>query len=435
MSKLPIVAIVGRPNVGKSTLFNRLVGARQAVVSEEAGTTRDPVRNTLSWQRRDFWLVDTAGFDSPNGDLAADIQAQIEQTRLDADVIVMVIDGSAIITDFDRKCAKLALKTTKPVVLAVNKVDVFKKMSEETKKLGIKERVAVSAIHGTGSGDLLDALVKHLPKKNAKLQTPHVSIALLGRPNVGKSSLFNAMLGKKQALVSPRSGTTRDVNAATLSHSGNIYQVFDTAGIIRPGKRKGMERFSILRTLKAINQCDIGVVILDASNLAVALDKKIAGLVREAGKGLIIAVNKWDLIGDKMGGRTNIETRLQSELAFVWWAPLILTSATEDHHITKLVDMAVIVNKTAQTRLPTPMLNRVMRKAVAKHLPAGLKSYRPQPRYITQTGVSPPKFVLFGKDVEFLHESYKHYLENQLRENFDLTGTPVQLIFKSKNQS
>lgn len=432
MKKLPIVAIVGRPNVGKSSLFNRIIGRRQAVVAEEAGTTRDSVQSLAEWNGKQFWLVDTAGLQAAKDPLAKDVQAQIGEARAVADVIVLVVDAATIPTADDRKSAKLALKSGRPVLLAVNKIDgTANRTPAVFSKLGIKQIVGVSAIHGTNSGDLLDEISSQLPKRKSKAITAP-AIALLGRPNVGKSSIFNGLAGTSRAIVSDVSGTTRDVNRTAITVKKKRYDILDTAGIRRPGRAAGIEKLSILRTLQAVNECDVAVVVLDATELAVALDQKIAGMVSEAGKGLIVAVNKWDLIEDKEKVQKQIETQLYRTLPFVWWAPMVLTSAESGHNVIKLIDIAEGIMQRRQTEIKTSELNRYLTQAVGKHPPAGLKNRHPKLRYVTQTGSQPPQFTFFGTQLDFLHWSYKRYLDKLLREQFDFSGTPLKLLFRNK---
>lgn len=431
-TKLPIVAIVGRPNVGKSSLFNRLVGKRQAVVANEPGTTRDRVQNRTHFGGKDCWLVDTAGQAAAADELAQNVQGQINEARELADVILVVIDA-ATLTDADRRAAKLALQSKKPVVLAVSKIDtVHNKVPEQAQKLGIRTIVGVSALHGTGAEELASEIGALLPKRKVESQAAQSSLALLGRPNVGKSSLFNALIGRPQAIVSQQQGTTRDVNRAELKHHGTTFTLLDTAGYRKIGKTNAVEHFSILRSLEALNESDVAILVLDATEPATALDQKLAGLVKEAGKGLVLALNKWDLLKDEEGAQKQLEKRLQAELPYVWWAPLVLTSATTGHNVKKLVELGQKIIETRKQKLATKELNALLQQAMAAHPPAGLKNRHPKLNYVTQTGENPPQITLFGAQLEFLHWSYKRYLENELRKAFDFSGTPIDLQFRSK---
>lgn len=433
MEKLPIVAIIGRPNVGKSSLFNRLTGARQAIVSNVAGTTRDSVRNTVSYNNTNFWLVDTAGLQKATSQIVEDSVALADEAITDADLIVMVVDASGAIGEEDKRIAKRALKAKKPIVLAVNKVDANKrKVPDETKKLGIKAIIGTSAIHGDGAAELIESIASQLPQRKTTTTKEMTRIALLGRPNVGKSSIFNAFIDKNKAVVSDIAGTTRDVNIAIKRVDGTDFELSDTAGVRKPGKRKDIEHFSWLRTVAAINNCDVAILVIDATEPSVAVDQKVAGLVKEAGKGLIIAINKWDLVKAEEGKQAWLERLLQRDFPFVWWAPMVLTSAESGHNMTKLMQVAADIIERRCQKITTKELNNILQTAMAKHPPSGLKNRHPKLNYATQTDINPPEFTLFGAHIEFLHWSYKRYLESQLREARDFSGTAIRLVFKSK---
>lgn len=433
MNKQSIVAIIGRPNVGKSSLFNRLVGQRQAIVSNEAGTTRDAVRNTVQYKESNFWLVDTAGLQKTTDQIVEDSVALADEAIASSDITLMVIDASSAISDEERRIAKRVLKSKKPVILVVNKIDANKrKVPSEVKKLGIKTIVGTSAIHGDGAGELIEEIVAHLPKSKPIESKDLNRIALLGRPNVGKSSIFNEFIDKNKAVVSDVAGTTRDVNIAIKRVGGVDFEISDTAGVRKPGKRKDIEHFSWLRTVSAINNCDVAILVLDATEPSVAVDQKVAGLVKEAGKGLIIAINKWDLVKSEEGKQAWLERLLQRDFPYVWWAPMVLTSAQSGHNMTKLIQVASGIIERRNQKIPTKELNNIIQTAMAKHPPSGLKNRHPKLNYATQTDVNPPEFTLFGAHIEFLHWSYKRYLESQLREARDFSGTAIRLVFKSK---
>jgi GTP-binding protein len=431
----PIVAIIGRANVGKSTLFNRLVGSRQAIVDDVAGTTRDAVYQLVHWGKHNFWLADTAGLKPAENQLEEDIREQIDEVADIADVIILAVDGGVMVTTEDREGAKLALKTGKPVVLAVNKIDtVGNKVSDEFVRLGIKTIVPVSAIHGSGTGDLLDYVTSQLKPTKAPEVDNTLRIALLGRPNVGKSSMLNALAGKQQALVSDVAGTTRDVNTIGLKYKGREVEISDTAGLRRRGKiESGVEKFSSLRALGAVAGSDVCVLIIDAEEPAVAQDQHLAGLVEEAGKGLILVVNKWDVVEKDDKTQARFLRRLQTDFAFVPWAPVLFTSATQGLNVTKLFELASQIDTRRQTQIATGPLNKLIEKLVLKHPPAGLKNRHPKINYATQVETAPPKFVLFGSNVKFLHFSYKRYLENGLRDAYDFTGTPIMIEYREKH--
>lgn len=431
----PIVAIIGRANTGKSTLFNRLVGSRQAIVDDAAGTTRDAVYSLVHWGKHNFWLADTAGLKPTENELEEHIRDQISEVADVADVIILAVDGGVMITNQDREAAKLSLKTGKPVILAVNKIDtVGNKIDDEFVRLGVKTMVPVSAIHGSGTGDLLDAVTAQLKPMAAPEAADVLRIALLGRPNVGKSSLLNSLAGKQQAIVSEIAGTTRDVNTIELKYKGKAVEISDTAGLRRRGKiERGVEKFSTLRTLGAIAASDIAVLLIDAAEPSAAQDQHIAGLVEESGRGLIIVVNKWDTVDKDDKTQARFLRKLQVDYAFVPWAPVIFTSATQGLNVTKLFELAMQIKQRRSTKIATGPLNKLIEKLVLKHPPAGLKNRQPKINYATQTETDPPKFVLFGANVKFLHFSYKRYLENGLRDAYDFIGTPIMLEYREKH--
>lgn len=435
MSKLPIIAIVGQPNVGKSSLFNRLVGERQAIVYDIPGTTRDSVQNIIHFGAKSAWLVDTAGIDKARDSLQSSIQDQVQEAIDYADVIILSIDVVQPLTQSEQMMAKQLLKSKKPIILSANKIDKNKnEIPKEVIKLGIKEVIGTSAIHGDGSEELIEAVFDKLPKVKAEPDTKN-TIALVGRPNVGKSSLFNNLAGKNQAVVSKIAGTTRDVNRTTATYDDITYQILDTAGLRRKSQAKDIERISWLRTIAAINAADVVVLVIDATEPSVTADQRIGGFIKDAQKGLIIAINKWDLVKKEPDMQQQLELRLQHDFGFAWWAPMVLTSATGNHNVKKLMGISAQIIKRRQTKFKTPELNNVMQMAMAKHPPAGLKNRHPKLNYVTQTDENPPEITLFGKHLEFLHWSYKRYLENNLRERYDLIGTPIAIRLREKTGS
>ncbi len=423
MAVIPRVALVGRPNVGKSSLFNRLVGQRQAIVHETAGTTRDRVVGEVTWGGYYFELVDTAGLSSAKDELAADVRAQIEQVAGSVDVIVVVLDASSMITPADASAIRLALRQKRPVILAINKIDTAAGADlAEFRRQGAPEVIAVSAIHGKGTGDLLDHIARHL-KKVAPPRVKSIKVALLGRPNVGKSTLFNSLAKGNEAIVSPEAGTTRDINRGEINWQGQTLELFDTGGIRRRGKiSPGIEKFSLLRTEQAIEQADIGVVVLDATEPAVAVDQKIAGMVIEAKKGLIIFANKWDLVDKEE--RTYFERRMAERFQFAWWAPLVEASAVTGEHVQMVPDLATQIYNRRGQQLSTPQINHILTKT---RFGGGLKI-----NYATQTGTHPPTFRFFANRQHLVHFSYRRQLENRLRESFDFGGTPIRIEMRSK---
>jgi GTP-binding protein len=427
--KLPVVAIVGRANVGKSSLFNRMIGRQQQVVAREAGTTRDSIYSQVEFGEHHFWLVDTAGLKPAEDEFEASIQDQIEEATQAADVILVVVEAATQITEEDRRVAKKALKSQKPVILITNKVDQVGKGSDtQWERLGIKQIFKTSATQSIGVKDLLIHLTKVLPIKQA-IEDDVVRIALLGRPNVGKSYLFNTLAKKQQAIVANVAGTTRDVNRVRVRYENHEFEILDTAGIRRPGKiEKGIEKFSVLRSLQAIEEADVCLLLMDVNELNTSLDQKIAGLIKEAGKGLVIVVSKWDEAEDKDAyTRDALAPQIAHSFKFAPWAPLIFTSAVTGKNVAKLFELSLSIYDRRKQMLKTADLNKVLSQALISHPPAGLKSRHPKPRYIVQDDVSPPTFRLYGAHLEYLHWSWKRYLEKLLRETADFSGTPIKM--------
>jgi len=436
--KLPIVAIVGRANVGKSSLFNAILDRREAIVAREAGTTRDSITAKAEHEDRQFWLVDTAGIKDPEDDFEFTIQEQIQQAADSADVIWVVVEADVPITDEDRRVAKQALKSRKPVFLVINKSDKVRRPDFAAfERLGIKPMIATSVKQGRGVGELLDKLIVVIPQATLAEDDNRLRIAILGRPNVGKSQLFNTLAKKQQAIVADRAGTTRDVNRTTVRYQGREIELLDTAGIRRSGKIEvGIERFSVIRALAAIEQADVCLLLMDVNELSVTLDQKIAGMIKDAGKGLILVVSKWDVAeGKDAFTRDALAPQIAAEYDFVPWAPLIFTSSITGQNVTKLFDIAQEIDEHRHQRIATAELNTWLRRMVDAHPPAGLKNRTPKLNYIVQETDNPtPAFKIFGSHTRFVHWSYRRYLERGLREAFGgLTGTPVQLWFIEKH--
>jgi GTP-binding protein len=433
VNKLPIVAIVGRANAGKSAIFNRFVGSRRAIVASEAGTTRDAVIERVDDR---FLLIDTAGLKNPEDEFEMTIQDQINDAVVSAEVVLFVVDSTEYPDQIDRELAKKILKSKKSVVLCINKTDLKGSLpAEEFLRLGVKDIVRTSAEHGQGIRELKSQLLTMLPKAHEK-SVDATKVALIGRPNVGKSSLFNTLAGKQQAIVANLAGTTRDVNHVTLKFKGENLELLDTAGVRRPGKvEQGIENFSVLRTMAAIEESDVCLLLLDATELATALDQKLAGIIEEAGKGLVIVVTKWDKLGDKDGKTGDDVAAKVSELFdFVPFAPLIFTSSVTGQNATKIFDLILAIKSRRVQKIATRELNKVLARAVASHPPAGLKNTHPKFRYVVQTDIAPPWFVVYGSHFKFIHWSYKRYLERVWRENFDLAGTPIKFSFRDEKQ-
>lgn len=437
-TKVPIVAIVGRANVGKSSLFNAILARREAIVAQEAGTTRDSIMAKATWGEQDFWLVDTAGVKDAEDEFEFTIQEQILQAAESADVIWVVVEANIPITEEDRRVAKMALKSRKPVFLVINKVDKARGDLDGFARLGIKPVFPTSTTQNRGVDQLLDALVAHIPKATLPVDDNRVRVALLGRPNVGKSALFNTLAQKQQAIVAPRAGTTRDINRAIVRYEGREIELMDTAGIRRPGKiGVGIEHFSVIRSLSAIEQADVCLLLMDVNELNVGLDQKIAGMIKEAGKGLILVVSKWDIAEEKDSfTRDTVAPQIVATYDFVPWAPLIFTSSVTGQNATKIFDLTLNIIERRKQRMTTSELNRWLREMVDAHPPAGLKNRAPKLNYMVQETDNPiPAFKIFGSHTKFLHWSYKRYLEKNLRERFNFEGTAVQLWFIEKHET
>ncbi len=435
--RLPIVAIVGRANVGKSSLFNALLNRRETIVAREPGTTRDSITAKAEYHHQHFWLVDTAGIKDPDDDFEFTIQEQITQAAESADVIWVVVEADVPVTEEDRRVARLALRSKKPVFLIINKVDKAKGQNLSAfDRLGIKPIICTSATQHRGLEQLLDELTKIIPKATLTEDDNRLRIAILGRPNVGKSQLFNTLAKKQQAIVADRAGTTRDVNRATVKYKGREVELLDTAGIRRSGKIEvGVERFSVIRALAAIEQADVCLLLMDVNELNVQLDQKIAGLIKDAGKGLILVVSKWDVADDRDAfTRDALAPQIAANYDFVPWAPLIFTSSLTGQNVTKLFDLALDIDQERHKRLTTSELNRWLRAAVDAHPPAGLKNRNPKLNYIVQETDNPtPAFKIFASHSRFVHWSYRRYLERSLREAYGFTGTALQLWFIEKH--
>ena len=436
-SKLPTVAIIGQANVGKSSLFNRMVRAQQAIVAREAGTTRDNVIGRVEYEDHNFWLVDTAGLKDPNDEFEASIQEQITEAAEAADVILVVVDGSQYPSDKDKFVAKKALRSKKPTILLINKTDIRGCLdNDEFKRLGISKIIRTSAEHNRGIEAVLEAITELIPAKSEYIPDDILRVALIGRPNVGKSFLFNSLAGKQQAIVANIAGTTRDVNRISVKYGDRDIEILDTAGMRQPGKQEmGVEKFSVLRTLAAIEQSDVCFLLMDANELNTQLDQRIGGIIDEAAKGMAIVITKWDSVeGKDAYTRDVIAPKISKKFDFTPWAPLIFTSALTGQNVTKLFDLAVEIDERRKQETKTRVLNDMLQKAVQMHPPAGLKNSHPKLRYIVQTDTNPPWFVIYGSNLKFLHWSYKRYLERQLRETYDYTGTPIKFSFIDEKQ-
>lgn len=434
--KAPIVAIVGRANVGKSSLFNAILHRREAVVAREAGTTRDSITAKAEHKGQDFWIVDTAGLKEAEDEFEITIQEQIVQAADSADLILVVVEATTIISEDDRKIARLALRSKKPLALLINKAD---KASRENlqffERLGIKPIFKTSATQYSGIDEVLDYVVESIPKATIKEDNNRLRLAIIGRPNSGKSSLFNALAKKQQAIVADVAGTTRDINRTIIKFKKREIELLDTAGIRRSGKiQVGIEKFSVLRALKAIEESDICILMMDVNEPSTQLDQKIAGLIADAGKGLIISLSKWDSIDKDPYTRDKIARQVKAEFAFTPWAPLIFTSSVSGQNVTKLFELAEEIDLNRNLKITTSKLNSWLGYQTDKHPPAGLKNRHPKLNYMVQINdADEPTFKIFGSHTTFLHWSYKRYLERELRKNFGFEGTAIKLIFLEKH--
>jgi len=434
----PIVAIVGRPNVGKSTLFNRITGGRTAIVEDIPGVTRDRLYKDAEWLGKEFTVVDTGGieFYGKEGLIEKKVRQQVGLAIEEADVILFVLDGKAGITPDDEAAADLLRKSNKPVILAVNKIENFHDPVPvfEFYNLGLGQPIPVSAAHGMNTGDLLDAVVGELPKNDYDDFPPEtIKIAVIGRPNVGKSSLVNGILGMERLIVSDIPGTTRDAIDSLFQKNDKHYVIIDTAGIRRKSRiNQPTERYSIIRSLRAIDRSDIVLMLIDAVEGVTEQDKKIVGYAHEAGKGIILVVNKWDLIKKDDKTMHRYDKEIREEMGFLHYAPVLYVSALTGQRRQKILEIVDFVAEQQNFRVTTSKLNELIDEAVMITPPPTDKGNRLKIIYATQIGVRPPKFVLFVNDPELFHFSYQRYLENQIRKNFGFEGTPIWFMIRKR---
>ncbi len=433
MSK-PIVALVGRPNVGKSALFNRLVGARLAIVQDRPGTTRDRLYAQANWAGHDFTVVDTGGLlAAPTDDLTAQIHGQAQLAIREADVVIFVVDVLTGMTPDDYDVAEILRRSAKPVILAVNKADNAQRRlaANEFYALGITPLFAISALHGTETGDLLDAVVASFPPPAEEEAPERIGVAIVGRPNVGKSSLLNAVLGQERTIVSPVPGTTRDAIDTELDWRGQPVTLIDTAGIRRRGAvEPGVEKYSVLRALRAINRADVVLLVIDAEQGVTAQDTHVAGYVLEENKSVVVVVNKWDLVEKEPGVEGRFRDTVRTAFKFLPYVPVLFASSLRKRGIREVMDTALRVREARFQRLSTGDLNDLVREAIGNHAPPSKWGKRLRIYYATQASVDPPTFVFFVNDVRLVHFSYERYLENQIRERFPFEGTPIRLQFR-----
>ncbi len=434
----PLVAIVGRPNVGKSMLFNRLVGRRLSIVEDTPGVTRDRLYAECEWCGRRFDVVDTGGIEpTTDSEILLYMREQAQIAINSATVIVLVTDIRTGVTAADKDVANMLLRSRKPVLLAVNKADSTGAEDPaiyEFYSLGLGDPIAVSAVHGHGTGDLLDECLKHFPPAEEEDEEDDcIKVAVIGKPNVGKSSLINRILGEKRLIVSDIAGTTRDAVDTMFENEQGRYMFIDTAGIRRKSKvDEKIEKFSVMRSQLAVERADVCIIMIDARDGVTEQDTKIAGLAHESGKACIVAVNKWDLVDKETGTMEKMRKDIMRDLSFMSYAPIIFISAATGQRTEKLFELINFVNDQSNMRISTGMLNNVLADAQARVQPPTDKGRRLKIYYMTQTGIKPPNFVIFCNSRELFHFSYQRYIENQLRTVFGLEGTPIRIVIRQK---
>ena len=433
----PIVAVVGRPNVGKSTLFNRIAGERISIVEDTPGVTRDRIYAHAEWLGKHFSMIDTGGIEMSDQPLLTQIRQQAEIAIDEADVIIFVADVENGVTDADEQVARILYRSNKPVVLAVNKVDNPERRSDiyDYYSLGLGEPYAVSSVHGIGMGDLLDAVIKEFPDNAANDEDVSIHFSFIGRPNVGKSSLVNAILGENRVIVSNVAGTTRDaINTQFETADGQKFTMVDTAGIRKKGKiYENTERYSLMRSMRAIDDSDVVLVVLNAEEGIRELDKHIAGYAHEAGCGVIIVVNKWDTLKEKdHRTMTDFTNLIRQEFQYLSYAPIIFVSAKTKQRLNQLPGLIEEVYQHHRQRIQSAVLNDVLMDAIAANPTPTQNGRRLRVYYGTQVATEPPTFVIFVNDPELMHFSYERYLENQIRKAFDFSGTPIHLIKRQR---
>ena len=432
-----ITAIVGRPNVGKSTVFNRIIGERKSIVEDTPGVTRDRIYGKAEWLTKEFRVIDTGGIQIENQPFKEEIEMQVEIAIEEADSIVFVVNGRDGLTKDDEYIAKMLRKSQKPVILVVNKIDDLQFMDAiyEFYALGLGDPIALSGTHGIGIGDMLDKIVESFPKNIRNEYEGMTRFCLIGRPNVGKSSLVNAILNQDRVIVSNVEGTTRDAIDTPFKREGKEYGVVDTAGIRKRGKvYENVEKYSVMRAMSAIERCDVVLVVIDGESGIRDQDKHVAGYAHEAGKGVILIYNKWDTVDKDENSTVSIEKKLRNEFVYLSYAPILFVSALTKQRIHQILPLIDMVHDYSLLRIQTNVLNEVILDAQLMTPPPTHNGKRLRIYYCSQVAVAPPTFVLFVNDPELLHFSYKRFLENKLREAFDFTGTTLRIIAREKTQ-
>lgn len=444
MSK-PLVAIVGRPNVGKSTFFNRVIGEKLAIVEDMPGTTRDRIYGDGEWNGRFFTLIDTGGLEfefskneeNETNEISRQTRNQAQAAIDEADVIVMMVDAKEGMTSTDQEIANILRSTHKPVILAANRADNEERRQNavEFYQLGLGEPITVSSYHGTGTGDLLDKIADNLPGPGVDIENDSVKIAIIGRPNVGKSRLLNSVLGQERVIVSDVPGTTRDAIDTEIQVGNTLVTLIDTAGIRRPGRIDyGVEKWSVMRTLRAINRSNVVLMVVDASEGITAQDAHIAGYALEETKGIVLVVNKWDKVEKDSHTIYEYTKKIREQLDFLSYVPMVFISAKFGQRVNKVLDLALQVAAERKKRVPTAQLNKLIREAIAAHNPPTKPGKWLKILYATQADVEPPTFIFSVNDAEAVHFSYERYLENKIREAYGFEGTPIRMIFRNRDE-
>ena len=434
-----VVAIVGRPNVGKSTLFNKLIGDRLSIVKNEPGVTRDRLYREMEWSGKEFLLVDTGGLEPKTDDFMMNKIKEQAQVAIDeADVVIFLVDGKSGITGLDEDVANVLRKKDKKVVVAVNKIDNYMRDQEnilEFYALGFEDVIGISGEHKINLGDLLDAVISKFDRKKEKSREEGLKIAVLGRPNAGKSSLVNKLLNEERSIVSDIAGTTRDSIDSSLKYDGETYTLIDTAGIRKQSKiEDSIEYYSVLRAVKSIKRADVCVLMLDATELLTEQDKRVAGLIYDERKPVIIAINKWDLIEKDNTSVKKFTELVKADLPFLSYAPVITISALTGKRTINILEQAKFINEEYHKKITTGLLNQILSEMIAQNPVPTRKGRAVKINYATQVGEAPPRFVFFSNNPELIHFSYQRYIENKLREYFGFEGCPIDIVFNKKNE-
>lgn len=432
---LPVVALIGSPNVGKSTIFNRIIGQRRSIIDDQPGVTRDRLYETTSWLGKEFRLIDTGGIEAANRPFQEQIRIQAQLAIDEADVIVFLCDSRRGVSNDDRLIAKMLYKCNKPIILAINKIDNnnLALSISEFYSLGLGEPIPVSGEHGIGIGDILDLIIKNIPEKEDEKYDDSITFSLIGRPNVGKSSLVNALLNKERVIVSDIVGTTRDSVDTPFTKDGKNYVVIDTAGLKKRGKiYESIDKFSALRALSAIDRSEIVLFVIDASEGILEQDKHVVGYAVEKKKGIIIVVNKWDKIKKEQNTQVEFEKKIRKEFQFLEYAPIVFTSALTKSKVDKIYDLIDQVHRAYDTHIPTSVLNDVLQDAQTMNEAPEFNHGRLKIYFANQANSCPPTFVLFVNKPKYAHFSYMRYLENRLRDAFDLDGTPIEIVLRER---